>query len=95
MKYLLLFSLLVWHIPAIAQSHGPEICNNGSDDDGDGLIDCEDGDCTSSPPCILQRTEGIINGVPFNCNNGIDDDGDGLIDCLDLGCPSCNIRDLQ
>ena len=26
----------------------PEICNNGIDDDGDGLIDCEDPDCGST-----------------------------------------------
>lgn len=29
----------------------PEICDNGIDDDGDGLIDCEDDDCTSDPSC--------------------------------------------
>lgn len=29
----------------------PEICDNGIDDDGDGLIDCEDSDCTSAPNC--------------------------------------------
>ncbi|MEO1256133.1 MAG: hypothetical protein AAFY41_14785, partial [Bacteroidota bacterium] len=29
----------------------PEICNNGLDDDGDGLIDCEDPDCTASESC--------------------------------------------
>ncbi len=28
-----------------------EICNNGVDDDGDGLIDCADFNCTSSPLC--------------------------------------------
>jgi hypothetical protein len=28
----------------------PEICDNQIDDDGDGLIDCEDEDCTSSCP---------------------------------------------
>ncbi|MGB4838531.1 MAG: PKD domain-containing protein, partial [Saprospiraceae bacterium] len=34
-----------------------EICNNGIDDDGDGLIDCGDPDCTS---CLVQ-----------NCDNGV------------------------
>ncbi|MFK8162875.1 MAG: M43 family zinc metalloprotease [Lewinella sp.] len=29
----------------------PEICDNGIDDDGDGLIDCDDDDCTSAPSC--------------------------------------------
>ncbi len=44
-----------------------EICDNGIDDDGDGQVDCDDGDCGSP----------IINGVsetnPSNCpdlNNG-------------------------
>ncbi len=54
-----------------------ELCANGIDDDGDGLIDGADPDCTN----------------PFNyppsteiCNNGIDDDGDGLIDGADPDC---------
>ena len=29
----------------------PEICGNGLDDDEDGNIDCEDGDCDDFPPC--------------------------------------------
>jgi hypothetical protein len=28
-----------------------EICNNGFDDDGDGLVDCADPDCFGVPPC--------------------------------------------
>ena len=28
-----------------------EICNNGIDDDGDGQVDCEDGDCDLNPSC--------------------------------------------
>ncbi|MGA1018502.1 MAG: putative metal-binding motif-containing protein, partial [Phycisphaerales bacterium] len=28
-----------------------EICGNGTDDDGDGLVDCEDPDCGESPAC--------------------------------------------
>ncbi len=35
----------------------PEICDNGLDDDGDGLIDCADGDC---PSCTT-----------FNCSDGV------------------------
>ena len=29
----------------------PEICDNGLDDDGDGLIDCDDVDCLAGPDC--------------------------------------------
>lgn len=52
-----------------------EICNNGIDDDEDGLIDGEDPDCF---------------GVEI-CNNGIDDDGDGSIDQADADCGGIEI----
>jgi hypothetical protein len=51
-----------------------EICGNGVDDDGDGLIDLRDPDCARPPP-----------PTPEICENGIDDDGDGIID-EDPGC---------
>ena len=50
-------------------------CSNGIDDDGDGLIDCEDPDCYASNVCTVEI-----------CNNGIDDDLDGWIDCSDSEC---------
>ena len=31
---------------------GVENCTNGADDDGDGLVDCEDADCSGNPSCI-------------------------------------------
>lgn len=45
----------------------PEVCNNGLDDDGDGLTDCEDPDCGA--PAITNAT----STNPTNCpilNNG-------------------------
>jgi len=30
----------------------PEICANGKDDDGNGLIDCQDGACKNDPSCV-------------------------------------------
>jgi len=30
-----------------------EICDNGSDDDGDGAIDCDDSDCNAAPACAV------------------------------------------
>ena len=72
---------------SISLGGGPaptENCANGVDDDGDGLIDCEDADCDLDPACIAPPVE--------NCTNGTDDDGDGLADCLDSDCandPSC------
>jgi hypothetical protein len=49
-----------------------EICDNGIDDDGDKLVDCDDPDCVCTPKEI--------------CDNGIDDDGDKLVDCDDPDC---------
>jgi hypothetical protein len=48
------------------------ICDNGIDDDCDGLIDCADPDCECCVP------------VPEICSNRIDDDCDGRTDCFDL-----------
>lgn len=47
-----------------------EDCYNGIDDDGDGLVDCDDPDCDCTEIC----------------DNGIDDDGDGLVDAEDPDC---------
>jgi len=62
-------------------------CANGIDDDGDGLIDCFDNDCATSPLC--QNREN-------NCADGLDNDGDGLPDCLDDDCkglsPDCPVE---
>ena len=57
-----------------------EVCDDGIDNDADGLIDCADPDCWADPTC------------PEICDNGIDDDTDGYVDCRDTRCagdPSC------
>jgi hypothetical protein len=54
-----------------------EICDNGIDDDGDGLHDCFDEDCQDALGCVAE-----------DCDNGFDDDGDGFIDCEDPSCAS-------
>lgn len=55
-----------------------EICDNGIDDDADGLTDCDDGDCGDFAPCL---------GIPVEiCGNGIDDDFDDAVDCADDDC---------
>lgn len=56
-----------------------ELCDNGIDDDGDGLVDEED--------CIYP--------YEINCSNGIDDDGDGLIDGADSDCSCDCLRDCR
>jgi hypothetical protein len=67
-----------------------ETCDNGLDDNGDGLVDCQDtaacpdktacrgGHCCSGK-CASESTAEL-------CSNGKDDDCNGLIDCQDSGC---------
>ncbi len=67
-------------------TYGPEICNNGIDDDGNGKIDCADSACSGYSGCAAIH-------VPA-CSNGLDDDGDGKIDYPeDPGCDSLNDND--
>jgi len=59
-----------------------EQCDDGQDNDGDGLDDCDDPNCASDVACEPAE----------DCGNGTDDDGDGAIDCGDSDCdsePSC------
>lgn len=77
----------------------PEVCDDGNDNDGDGLADCEDSDC--SDECVEDCFDGVDNdGDTFvdcedadcagqcteDCTDGKDNDGDGLIDCDDDDC---------
>ncbi|QSZ42988.1 hypothetical protein GJV85_13035 [Sulfurimonas aquatica] len=65
----------------------PMACNDGLDNDGDGLVDLNDPGCTD----INDNDEfnEIIPPTPtFECNDGIDNDGDGRIDMADSGCSS-------
>jgi hypothetical protein len=39
----------------ISTGHGVEICDNGIDDDGNGLIDCADYACINAPNCVNQE----------------------------------------
>jgi hypothetical protein len=59
----------------------PEVCDNGVDDDGDGLIDCADSDCAAAANCVAQQCKPelnlgalVVNAPPktadFNTNNG-------------------------
>ncbi len=55
-----------------------EDCVNGVDDNGDGLADCDDPQCTGHAYCLGM--------VELNCTNGADDDDDGDTDCADTDC---------
>jgi len=56
---------------------GPVACENGIDDDGDGLTDCQEPACSASPSC--PRTE-------HACGDQLDNDGNGTADCADPAC---------
>jgi len=62
---------------------GTEVCDDGADNDADGLIDCFDPDCAGVPPCGAEAGQ---------CGDGVDNDADGLTDCCDddcIGDPGC------
>lgn len=54
-------------------------CENGVDDDGDGLVDLDDPGCIGPPDPTEDST-----GMP--CDDGEDNDGDGFIDAADPVC---------
>lgn len=59
-----------------------ENCLNLIDDDGDGLVDCQDPLCFGKTACTEQE-----------CDDGLDNDFDGLPDCADSDCDfteACN-----
>jgi len=58
-----------------------EVCDNGSDDDGDGATDCDDNECATDAACGSDTQPDVED-----CNNGADDDGDGAEDCDDSDC---------
>lgn len=57
-----------------------EVCDNGVDDDGNGLADCDDAACFDS----CTTTQGDVEV----CDDGLDNDRDWLIDCDDRDCAS-------
>ena len=57
------------------------LCDNGVDDNGNGLVDCADPDCLYDEACAEN-----------DCSDGIDNNNNGLTDCADPSCaldPAC------
>lgn len=52
-----------------------EICNNNIDDDGDGQIDCDDGDCAEDDNCIMAgsdyRLKDNISMLPYGLSEAL------------------------
>lgn len=53
-----------------------EICDNGLDEDDDGLVDCADPSCFSDTACTTE----------LDCADTLDNDQDGDVDCADADC---------
>lgn len=60
---------------------GPPACQNGLDDDQDGLTDYP-----RDPGCFAAEDNDELDPEFFECEDGIDNDGDGEIDLEDPGC---------
>ena len=65
-------------------------CDDGWDNDRDGLTDCDDPDCFyESVHCGEDRPTGYIEKPEdslLRCHDNIDNDGDGQYDCADRSC---------
>lgn len=62
LRWIHTFFLLAWGVVAMAQT---EICDNGIDDDGDGLIDLNDPDCPCSTAVIGDNVASYIRNHSF------------------------------
>lgn len=45
-------------------------CNDGIDNDGDGLIDCADGDCADDPACAPGGDNAIVDCITYTTQGG-------------------------
>ena len=72
-------------VTVLPNNGGKTQCNDGIDNDLDGLKDCSDPACWTNPAdsnsCDPNRNTEFLQ-----CNDGIDNDLDGLRDALDPGC---------
>jgi hypothetical protein len=73
-----------------------EICDDGADNDSDGLVDCDDSDDCAIDPFCCEPTSTDEIGL---CADGVDNDCDGVADCFDVfDCatePSCDVPDCS
>ena len=70
--FLALFSFFF----TVAMAQSEVACNDGVDNDGDGLVDCADNNCSFA--ATIERG--------CRCYDDIDNDGDGRIDEADSNC---------
>jgi hypothetical protein len=69
----------------------PEVCDNGEDDDGDRLSDCDDPDCQADYECVDPGPSGftlnLVSGVAETACPG----GGAPIAVYDPGTPTCDL----
>jgi hypothetical protein len=75
--------------PAQPVSSAERMCEDGQDDDGDGMVDCADADCFEAANCQAGGSEERTDRA---CSDWIDNDGDGAVDCDDQDCNVEHIR---
>ncbi len=66
--------------PPVEGPPGDATCSDGTDNDGDGLVDMNDPDCVP-PPAPVEGPPGDPS-----CSDSIDNDNDGLLDMNDPDC---------
>ena len=76
-------------MPADTSEKGTNACDDGVDNDGDGLIDYQ-ADGTGDPGCTDPTDTGEQGAAA--CDDGLDNDGDGKIDSslTGAGDPGCS-----
>jgi hypothetical protein len=87
---------------AFAQADTETNCTDGIDNDGDGVVDCDDADCAEDPACKSAekptgKTAPTFTERETNCTDRIDNDGDSVIDCADSDCyddPACQPKGM-
>ncbi|MFH1620808.1 MAG: hypothetical protein ABIB04_01850 [Patescibacteria group bacterium] len=55
------------------------VCDDGIDNDLNGLTDCQEASCGTAADCIETPSN-------TNCNDGLDNDHDGMTDCQEIAC---------
>lgn len=68
------------------------VCYDGLDDDGNGLVDCDDPTCDRRQ-CGAACTCRNLHKAEDVCSDGLDNEQDGLTDCFDTDClnESCGV----
>ena len=83
-----------------SENEQEEVCDNGVDDDGDGLTDCFYSGCSGVKHYEggLEKWQCVSDGskIELNFTDSVDNDGDGVIDGLDSDCvDNCNSLEIE